>query len=212
MAYVLAAIALLGIVPLVNGIVRDEISQKYNLDLDTQDYEVWQENWDAYEAECQSDTAANILGTTSIILFYLSIACIYVGVFLFFLLLKKNMSKGSRLTPTIILGLVSPILCVVFLLLGRYTSISFWCAETTWRNILYIVSALMLFATFATMTRFLPHGTVRLSGIILTLIIVVYWVQHLFYFIEGIMGLVLPAIIYPLAFAFFYFEFSKLKK
>ena len=44
MAYVLAAIALLGIVPLVNGIVRDEISQKYNLDLDTQDYEVWQEN------------------------------------------------------------------------------------------------------------------------------------------------------------------------
>ena len=37
LAYVLVAIALLGIAPVINGAVRDGIEQKYNLDVHSQD-------------------------------------------------------------------------------------------------------------------------------------------------------------------------------
>lgn len=213
LAYVLTAIALLGIFSVVDGIIRDGIEQKYNLD--TQNYKVWQENWDAYKAECDSNTTLQVLDAISIVLSYIKIICIYGGLFLFFLFLKKNMAKGSRLTPTIILGLAAAILCVVTDLFSQITIRYLWeewYGAYTLRSILYLISTLALIATFVTMMRFLPRGTMRLSCIILTIIIVVTGIQYLFYMIGGRIGQIIVVILFPLAFAYFYYEFSKLKK
>lgn len=215
LAYVLVAIALLGIAPVINGAVRDGIEQKYNLDVHSQDVKVWQENWDAYNAECDSNTTLQIFGAISVVLSYLSIICIYGGLFLFFLLLKKNMAKGSRLTPTIILGLAASILCVVSYVFGQITIRylwEVWSGAYFWHNLLTLICTLALIATFVTMMRFLPRGTIRLSCIILTILIVVTGIQYFLYLIGGRIGQIIVVILYPLAFAYFYFEFSKLKK
>lgn len=215
LAYVLVAIALLGIAPVINGALRDGIEQKYNLDVHSQDVKVWQENWDTYTAECDSNTTLQIFAAISTVLSYLSIICIYGGLFLFFLLLKKNMAKGSRLTPTIILGLAAAILCVVSYVFGQMTIRYFWevwSGAYSWHNLLTLVCILALIATFATMMRFLPHGTMRLSCIILTILIVATGIQYLFYLIGGRIGQIIVVILFPLAFAYFYYEFSKLKK
>lgn len=213
LAYVLVAIMLLGIFPVIDGTIRDGIVQKY--DLDTQNYNLWLENWEAYKAECQSNTTLRVLDDISTVLSYLRIICIYGGMFLFFLFLKKNMANGSRLKITIILGLVAAILCIVSYLFSQITIRYLWeewYGAYSCRNILIFVSSLALIATFVTMMRFLPRGTIRLSCIILTFIIVIYGIQNLYHLIGGRVGQIIVVMIFPLAFAYFYYEFSRLKK
>lgn len=215
LACVLAVVALLGIVSVADGIVRDGIEQKYNLDIDTQDTSMWLENWHAYEAECQSNTTLRILDAVSTALIYLRIICIYGGMYLFFLFLRKNMAKGSRLALTITIGLVAATSCFCIFMLANYIIdvLGFG-----WYRSLCVICMLLLISTFCMMLRFFPPQSIQRITCILLIITVflnsVTFIRLISFSWVTVMGTINTSMIflYPLAFAFFYFEFSKLKK
>ena len=208
LACVLAVVALLGIVSVADGIVRDGIEQKYNLDIDTQDTSMWLGNWHAYEAECQSNTTLRILDAVSTALIYLRIICIYGGMYLFFLFLRKNMAKGSRLALTITIGLVAATSCFCIFMLANYIIdvLGFG-----WYRSLCVICMLLLISTFP------PQSIQRITCILLIITVFlnsVTYIRLISFSWVTVMGTINTSMIflYPLAFAFFYFEFSKLKK
>lgn len=222
LAIVLASLALVNIIAGVTYDAElDKIRNTYSYDTD--DIIHNSDKWNAFEKACDSNTTIVVLRPVVTVLTYLKPICLYVGMLLFFVLLKRHMVKGSRLKPAIILGLVTSLFCLfTIFIVEDFISRRFWLEVFMMKNffvfvkVFDILSIVLMLVTFLLLLRFLPHKKWFTAGLVLVIVIFLYglyktmeregiipWIAAISYCSESIL---------LLSFAVFYFSFSKLKK
>ena len=198
LAYVLAVISLLGIVGVIYSILYSRAFGDFT-------------DWDKYYETFKSNTALVTFSQLSRILYYVKNVCLYAGMFLFFFLLQKSMAKGSRLALTITIGQVAAILCFCSTMLRVYIIMTL---NPAWLNIFLIIGHLTLLIAFGSMLRFFSRKSMQQYACIAVIISTIIFGIFLFTPITPwvLINAIFLDMLYPLAFAFFYYEFSKLKK
>lgn len=198
LAYVLAVISLLSIVGVIYAILYSRVFDNFT-------------DWDKYSETFESNTTLVTFSHLTRILYYVKNVCIYAGMFLFFFLLQKSMAKGSRLTLTITIGQVAAVLCLcASMLSGFIVSV----LNHAWLNLFLIIGYLTQLFTFGSMLRFFQRKSMQWYACIAVIIATIIFSILLFTPITPWVSInaIILHMLYPLAFAFFYFEFSKLKK
>ena len=208
LAYVLAVISLLSIYSILYNNVFVNFSTLYK-----------------YSKTFNANIAMEVLSEIEILLNYIRSVCLYGGMFFFFFLLYKTMTKGSRLAWTITLGQVAAVilLCIDMFsftsALFLYSSIFNTCYMLL--NTFCIIGNVALLVIFGSMFRFFPLKSVQryacIAVIVMTILFSIFTIitGSILTVITGSRSVMIDVIIYflyPFSFAFFYFEFSKLKK
>ena len=225
LAIVLASLALVNIIAGVTHAAElDKVRNTYSYDINdiSNNHEKWEADIDAFEKACDSNTTIVVLRPIVTVLTNLKPICLYVGMLLFFVLLKRRMVKGSRLKPAIILGLVTSLFCLfTIFIVDRFIPWHFWLEVFMMKNyflfvkVFYILGIVLMLVTFLLLLRFLPHKKWFTAGLALVIVIFLFgiyktmeregiipWIAAISYSSESIL---------LLSFAVFYFSFSKLK-
>lgn len=195
LAFILAVIAVLGILDVIFNIEWNSTFENFT-------------EWEKYDEHFNSNSTLVTLQPIVNILYYVR-PILYVGMFLFFLLLKIKMAKGSRLTFTIISGLVSSAFCLCTFGVG-----TLYIYDIFWIYLFSIVSTSALLLTFCSMLFFFARKSIQQTACIILIIAIL--LNLLIPVISRItltnLSFIPMIILYPLAFAFFFYAFSKLGK
>lgn len=220
--------------------------------------------WEAILEYGYSDAFVEDLkdGRRLLLIFHISMYIMYVCVFAFFLMLKRESAQGSKLEVSIWLGIIGAFVCLLstvlfnasvsgchslsvgtatlpiqlfysyyhFAIRFDITSLSISDYLSVYNGMVqpgiiifsaytWVVGHILLLVAFLMLTKFMPKkSVVRISLIILLVILFIPFLMWLeikgdgAYNIDtGYVGYIF-AILFPAAFAFFFFSFPRLKK
>ena len=231
LAFIFVFLAIANIAGIFYNMELDEIKKTctYNIDDITKNNTQWKTDINAYNEACDSNTTIVILRPIVKVLEYLKPICLFAGMFLFFILLKSHMTKGSRLKHVIKLGLLSSIFCIISVIVIDNIMLRVmwnwqWIAIFHWQwihyyhviaNLFHIMCMILLLVTFVSLLRFLPKKVWFVAGLVLVIVILLYgiyttmerngiipWIYTISYSVESLL---------LVSFAIFYYAFSKLK-